>query len=148
MVLTPLAATPGTCSHGITYSAPFSLTVTTGGTQLQAIATEAANANSPVTSATYYQRNIVLGVTASFNGGPASYTTGSVGPFTPNAGSGIKCGLVYGVFSHGRFGSGQRERNLLRSESELQHVRDTGDGSSVLSLQRHRCGNDRHFHAE
>ena len=47
---TPAAATPGTCSHGTTYSTAVAISVTT---TLKAIGTEAAYTNSSVASGTY-----------------------------------------------------------------------------------------------
>jgi hypothetical protein len=46
----PTATTPGTISHGTVYSAPLTFTATTN---LQAIATQAGQVNSAITSATY-----------------------------------------------------------------------------------------------
>jgi hypothetical protein len=46
----PTATTPGTISHGTVYSAPLTFTTTTN---LQAIATQAGQVNSAITSATY-----------------------------------------------------------------------------------------------
>lgn len=54
---TPAASTPGTCSHGTTYSGPVTVT---NGQQLQALATQASFANSSITSSTYNIRNIIV----------------------------------------------------------------------------------------
>ena len=94
---TPLAATPGTCSHGTTYSTP--VTIGSTNTTLKAIATETSFVNSPFTSATYTQSNIVLDTSSTFNGGNVNLTTGSCPAITPTAGDGMVVEVEFGTFA-------------------------------------------------
>lgn len=96
---TPLAATPGTCSHGSTYSTAITVTATTGGTQLQAIATESGFVNSAVTSSTYFLRNIVVNGHNSTNGGLATLTSIATTLSSVPSGDGIACQVVIGTAS-------------------------------------------------
>ena len=91
---TPAAATPGTCSHGATYSTPVPITVS--GTVLKAIATKSGSVNSTETDATYAQTAIQLDAHAS-NGTNSVVSSITCGPFTPTAGDGITVELTFGT---------------------------------------------------
>jgi hypothetical protein len=95
---TPTASS-GTITHGTTYSAPFSLTISTAGVALKAIASQSGSTNSAVTTQTYIERNAVLDTctTCSFNGGNAAVTTGTITPSpSPSSGDGVSLGYAIG----------------------------------------------------
>jgi len=92
---TPTATTPGSCSHGTTYASG-TISVTANET-LNMLSTQSGHTNSPITAATYLQRNAILESTCSFNGGNSSVTTGTctLSP-NPTAGDGMSCGYAIG----------------------------------------------------
>lgn len=90
---TPAASTPGTCSHGTTYSSP--VTIPSSGTVLQAIATESGFLNSSVTSATYNQTPIIKYADVGANGGSSSLESLSCPAISVPAGGGITAEIAY-----------------------------------------------------
>jgi Chitobiase/beta-hexosaminidase C-terminal domain/Fn3 associated len=85
--------TPSTSST--LYTAPFALTINTSGVPLQSIAAQAGYLNSPVTSSTYSQRNIIVHSHNSANAGNTTVNSIST-TVTASAGDGIECGVVFG----------------------------------------------------
>lgn len=89
----PAASTPGTCSHGSTWTSG-TIAITTSGTTLKMIATEASFINSSETDATYFQAPIILESSSFFNTS-GGFTTVTLPPQAVSAGDGITVEVKY-----------------------------------------------------